>query len=124
MCKVLMPIKPQYAMKILSGEKTFEYRKNKFKRENVDSIIIYVTSPVMKVLGEVQLIDVLEDSPINIWDITFKRGGIDKINYERYYSGKSKAFAYVLGEVKAYKKAKTLKDYGINYYPQSYVYLE
>ena len=41
MCKVLMPIKPEYAMQILNGTKTFEYRKIKFKRKNVDSIVIY-----------------------------------------------------------------------------------
>ncbi len=33
MCKVLMPIKPEYAMQILNGTKTFEYRKIKFKRK-------------------------------------------------------------------------------------------
>ena len=40
MCKVLMPIKPEYAMQILEGSKTFEYRKNRFKRTNVDAIVI------------------------------------------------------------------------------------
>lgn len=49
MCKVLMTIKPEYAIKILEGSKTFEYRKNKFKRTNVDTIVIYVTSPIMKI---------------------------------------------------------------------------
>lgn len=63
MCKVLMPIKPEYAEQILAGTKTFEYRKTRFKRNNVDAIVIYVTSPVMKVLGEVELLDTLEDSP-------------------------------------------------------------
>lgn len=124
MCRVLLPIKPQYAMQILSGKKTFEYRKNKFKRGNVDSIIIYVTSPVMKILGEVELIDILEDSPLNIWHKTFKFGGIDKKMYDNYYEGKLKAFAYVLGKTKIYEKERTLEDYNIFFYPQSYVYLD
>lgn len=124
MCKVLMPIKPKYAMQILSGDKTFEYRKSRFKRENVDSIIIYVTSPVMKILGEVELVDILEDSPINIWDKTFIQGGIEKNSFDSYFKGKSKAIAYVLGKAITYENEKTLKDYGINYYPQSYVYLD
>ncbi len=63
MCKVLMSIKPKYAMQILNGTKTFEYRKNRFRRQNIDSIVIYATSPVMKVIGEVQLVGVLEDEP-------------------------------------------------------------
>ena len=64
MCKVLMPIKPEYAMQILNGTKTFEYRKIKFKRKNVDSIVIYVTSPVMEILGEVELKGILEELKI------------------------------------------------------------
>ena len=34
------------------------------------------------------------------------------------------AYAYKLGKVTIYKEPKYLKDIGINYYPQSYVYLE
>ena len=115
MCKVLMPIKPEYAMQILEGSKTFEYRKNRFKRTNVDAIVIYVTSPVMKVLGEVELIDTLEGSPINIWKETSQSGGINKKSYDKYFEGRKKAVAYVLGKV---------KNFNINYYPQSYVYLD
>ncbi len=124
MCRVLMPIKPEYAIQILEGRKTFEYRKNKFKRTNVDVIVIYVTSPVMKVLGEVELIDTLEDSPMNIWKETSQSGGINKESYDKYFEGRNKAVAYVLGKVMKYSQEKSLKDYNINYYPQSYVYLD
>ena len=34
------------------------------------------------------------------------------------------AIAYMLGKVKKYEKALKLKDFHINYYPQSYVYLD
>lgn len=124
MCRVLMPIKPEYAIQILEGSKTFEYRKKKFKRTNVDVIVIYVTSPVMKVLGEVELIDTLEDSPMNIWKETSQSGGINKESYDKYFEGRNKAVAYVLGKVMKYSQEKSLKDYNINYYPQSYVYLD
>lgn len=124
MCKVLMPIKPEYAEQILAGTKTFEYRKTRFKRDNVDAIVIYVTSPVMKVLGEVELLDTLEDSPKNIWRKTSHNGGINKRLFDKYFEGKNKAIAYVLGGVKRYSEEKTLKDFNINYYPQSFVYLD
>ena len=124
MCKVLMPIKPEYAMQILNGTKNFEYRKIKFKRKNVDSIVIYVTSPVMEILGEVELKGILEDSPEQIWKQTHNNGGISKLAYDSYFEGKNKAIAYMLGKVKKYEKALKLKDFHINYYPQSYVYLD
>lgn len=124
MCKVLMSIKPEYAMQILNGTKTFEYRKCKFRRENVDAIVIYVTAPVMKVMGEVEVLDILEDSPENIWKETYKKGGINKKAYDHYFKGKKKAIAYVLGKVQSYENALKLKDFHIDYSPQSYVYLD
>ena len=50
--KVLLSIKPQYADKILSGDKKFEFRRLLYKSPNVKKIIIYATSPVMRVIGE------------------------------------------------------------------------
>ena len=40
-----------------------------------------------------------------------------------YFANNDTAFAYKLGKVTKYEKAMTLEEIGINYYPQSYVYL-
>lgn len=61
MCKVLMSIKLKYATQILNGAKTVEYRKNRFRRQNVEAIVIYAISPIMKIIGEVKLVGMLED---------------------------------------------------------------
>lgn len=122
MCKVLLPIRPVFAYQILNGKKKYEYRKNRFKRHNVDCIVIYATSPIKKVIGEVKLLKVLEDTPHNIWESTNDCGGIDKKDYDMYFQNKDTAIAYGLGTVKKYEKE--LSELDINYYPQSYVYLE
>ncbi|MCD7948833.1 MAG: ASCH domain-containing protein [Erysipelotrichaceae bacterium] len=122
MKQVLMSIKPQYVKQIIDGTKTIEYRKTRF-HQNVDSIIIYASSPIKKVIGEVELLDTLVDSPSKIWDQTYLHGGCTKDEFDAYYKGKDKAIAYVLGNVTLYDNPKTLVDYGIYYYPQSYVYL-
>ena len=44
---VLMSIKPKYVEKIISKEKTYELRRNIFKRE-VSNVLIYSTSPEKK----------------------------------------------------------------------------
>ena len=49
---VLMSIKPKYVEKILSGEKKYEYRKTLLKKD-VESILVYSTSPVKKVYGNI-----------------------------------------------------------------------
>ena len=41
----------------------------------------------------------------------------------KYFKNKDIAFAYKLGKVIVYKQPKKLEDIGIDYYPQSYVYL-
>ena len=53
---VLMSIKPKYVEKILSGEKKYEYRKTLLKKD-VESILVYSTSPVKKVVCEIKLLD-------------------------------------------------------------------
>ena len=124
MCKILMPINPEYVNEILSGNKKYEYRKIKAKRKNVDKMIIYSTSPIMRIVAEVDILDILEDSPDKLWEKTKKYSGITKDFYTKYYKNKNNAIAYKLGNVKVYNEPKKLCDIGINYVPQSFVYID
>lgn len=124
MCKILMPINPEYVEEILSGRKKYEYRKIKAKRNNIDKMIIYSTSPVMKVVAEVIIKDILEEEPDVLWEMTKNESGISKEFYNKYYKNKKKAVAYKLGEIKIYNIPMSLNDFGINYVPQSFVYID
>lgn len=122
MCRVLLSIKPEYVEKIFSGEKEFEFRKNRCKSDVV-KMVIYCTSPVMKVVGEADIIEVIEDIPSVVWEKTQNKSGITKDFYDSYYAGRTKSVAYKLANIKKYKKPKTLKSLGIATAPQSFVYL-
>ena len=122
MCKVLMSIKLKYATQILNGAKTVEYRKNRFRRQNGEAIVIYTTSPIMKVIGEVKLVGMLEDRPEIIWKKICHSGGINKMAYDDYFKGKDKAIAYMLGKVEKYENELKISDFHIHVPPQSYVY--
>lgn len=124
MCKILMPINPEYVDEILAGRKKYEYRKIRAKRSNVNKMIIYSTFPIMKVVAEVDIKEILEEDPETLWKITKDESGISKDFYNKYYKNKSIAIAYKLGSIKIYDKPKDLKDIGINYVPQSFVYLD
>ena len=76
-----------------------------------------------KVVGEVLVEDVISSSPNNLWNITKKYSGISKSEYIKYFKNIDIAFAYKLGGVIKYDIPKTLEEIGLNYYPQSYVYL-
>ena len=124
MCKILMPINPEYVEEILAGRKKYEYRKIKAKRNNIDKMIIYSTSPIMKVVAEVDIKEILEEKPDILWEMTKKESGITKDFYNKYYKNKDIAVAYKLGNIKRYANPKNLNDIGIDYVPQSFVYLD
>lgn len=122
MCTILLPIKPEYANKIVDQTKLYEYRKNVCKRD-IDKIVIYSTSPVKRIIAEVEVKSIISNTPNKLWDETKQYSGISKTKYMKYFENKDIAFAYKLGKVIVYEQPKKLKDIGIDYYPQSYVYL-
>ena len=124
MCKILMPINPCYVEEILAGRKKYEYRKIKAKKNNINKIIIYSTSPVMKVVAEVDVEEIIEETPEKMWELTKNYSGITEDFYYKYYKNKKSAIAYKLGNVKKYKEPKNLSEIGIDFIPQSFVYLD
>ena len=123
MCTILLSINPRYVERIMSGDKIYEYRKIQCKK-NVDKIVIYSTSPVMKVVGEADVADILIDEPQAIWKITEKKSGIDKAFFDMYYAGKKQAVAYKLKHIVQYDVPKKLSEYGIKMAPQSFCYVD
>ena len=124
MCKILMSINPIYADKILSGTKKYEYRKVKAKKDKVNKIVIYATYPIMKVVGEVEVKDILEETPEKLWNVTKEYSGVTKQFYDNYFNKSSKAIAYKLGKIEKYDEPKKLEDVGVKYVPQSFLYLD
>ena len=119
---ILMSIKPEYVDKIFSGEKKYEYRKRLCK-EKIDTIIVYSSSPIQKVVGELKIKQVLYDKKTIIWNKTNKYGGITKIKYDNYYENCDYAVAYEIEKAILYNKQKDLKDFNVRTAPQSYVYI-
>lgn len=76
MSKMLLSIKPEYVEKI-SGKKKYEFRKFHC-RPDIDTIIIYSTSPVKQVVAEVKMIGILEGDVAEIWQKTKEAAGITK----------------------------------------------
>lgn len=123
MCAILLSINPNHVENILNGTKRYEFRKIACKR-HVDKILIYSTNPIMKVVGEAEVEDVLIDNPEVIWKKTEKKSGIDKNFFDQYYENREQAVAYKLKNVKKYNEPKELKEFGISSAPQSFQYVE
>lgn len=121
--KVLLSIKPEFVQKIIKGEKKFEYRKKIFKQP-VDTVIVYSTLPVGKIVGEFQIESILSDSPNKLWKETHKFSGITKIFFDQYFENKDLGYAIQFKEFKKYPEPLNLSDLKENLSaPQSFVYL-
>ncbi|MBT9142310.1 MAG: hypothetical protein DDT29_00704 [Dehalococcoidia bacterium] len=119
---MLLPIHPEHAEDILNGTKWFEYRKVRC-RTGTEKIILYATAPVKRVLGEVEILDAIVDTPHRVWELTSDGAGISRQNFDQYFLGHKKAVAYKLGAASRYDTPLELIESGINYTPQSMIYL-
>ncbi len=120
--RILLPIFPEYAKSILEGTKRFEFRKVPC-RPGTKKILLYATTPVRAVVGEVEILDVHVGSPNEIWEITADAAGISRQAFNRYFLGYEKAVAYRLGVVQQYSRPLKLAELGIGSTPQAPVYL-
>jgi predicted transcriptional regulator len=123
MTKILIAIKEEYAEKIFDGDKKYEYRRIPCKQD-IDTMLIYVSSPVMKIMGEAKIECKIDMNPQKLWKLTKKDAGISLTAYLDYFSGCEIAHAYKIGKVKQFKTPKNLNDYGIERAPQSFVYID
>lgn len=123
--KVLLSIRPEYAERIFNGEKKYEYRRNLFKRKDIKTVVVYVTKPIGKVIGEFEIDDILEGNPSVIWEQTKLYSGINEDAYIEYFSDKKTGFAIVIKKTKVYKKPLELMELNpqIKYPPQSFMYV-
>ena len=121
--KIIISINPEYVEKIISSEKKFEYR-TKVAKQQVDTLIIYATKPMMKVVAEVEVLDVIATSPEELWNQTKNQSGITKSFFDEYFKDRQIAYAYKLGKVKVYEKPKFLVDFGLRMAPQSFAYVK
>ena len=116
---VVLSIKPEYVAEIKAGRKRFEFRKALFKQP-VEKVYIYASSPVSKVVGEFQPVDVLQGSPEEVWAKTRKFSGITEKFYKEYFAGRIVAYAIVIQNLKIYDTPKDLPFHA----PQSFRYID
>lgn len=119
----MLAIKPEYVEKIFDGLKRYEYRR-KCPNCQVSKIVIYETAPVSKIVGEVDVDEMLGTAPHVLYDMTEKWSGISKEKYDEYFDGSRQAYAYSLNHPVIFSRPASIEEYGLRGAPQSYVYLE
>ena len=119
-----MSIKPQFVEKIRRGEKKFEFRRVLPKHQEVDSIIVYASKPVGKVVGEITVDDYLTLPIDEMWERTKDESGLTREEFFNYFHGKTNAHAIAIESYRDYEQPIPL-DVLLpgRVPPQSYCYL-
>ena len=121
---VLLSIKPEFAEQIFNGSKRYEYRRTLFKNKDVIKIIVYASSPVQKIVGELEIADILSLDIKRLWESTKQYAGIDKKYFDKYFHGKEMGHAIKIKNAQLYRDPLELKDAcNIKRPPQSFMYL-
>jgi len=121
--KVLLSIRPEYINRIFSGQKKYEFRRSIFKNKETTNVFVYASSPVRKVVGEFEIVDILHDDVNVLWERTRFLAGISEEKFFNYFSDKDKGYAIQIGKTQRYQHPLSLEEkYGLSP-PQSFVYL-
>lgn len=98
---LFIAVKPEYANKIISGQKDIELRKMKPHVQQGDYVIIYASAPVKAVLGFGKIKGIIECNPKYLWERYSNRLGINKQSYFSYYDGYHKAVGIEFDMIRA-----------------------
>lgn len=116
-----MAIHPEYADAILQGTKQVEFRKRKLA-EDIETVVIYATAPVQKVVGEFRIRETVVDTPERIWARYGAVGVIDRHSFGEYYASTVSAVAFVVDKAIRYGQPHPLSELASSI-PQSFYYV-
>lgn len=88
---LFIAVKPEYANKLISGEKDIELRKTKPHVQAGDYAIIYASAPAKVVLGYGKIKRIILCSPQEMWANFSSRLGIKEQDYLIYYKNSNKS---------------------------------
>lgn len=124
---LLLSIRPRYAEKIFSGEKTVELRRTKPRVEAGDLVLVYTSSPRCALTGAFVVANVVTGSPEIIWRKCGSKAQIDSAAFNAYYEGARSAFAIGIERAWTFNCPVTLRELRRRmkgfHPPQSYRYL-
>lgn len=120
----LISVHPEYVNKILNGTKNVEFRRV-WASKPISHLVLYSTSPEMKVVAILELKEVIKNRKTFLWEISKQyKGGITRSKLRQYFFGKNEGYAIVINKVIPLKQPIKLNEVIPNARPpQSFFYL-
>lgn len=122
--KLLLSIKPEFALRIFAGEKTYEFRKAVHQQPGVSVAAVYASKPIGMIIGEFEILDILSATPEALWKATRHGAGISREFFFEYFNDRRVAYALKVGAVRRFdaplEPRRVIEDFTP---PQSYMYV-
>jgi len=122
--RVLLSIKPEFAIKIFDGSKRYEYRRTIFKRAEVTTVVVYASHPIKSVIGEFDIGEIIHSEPHELWMKTGDQSGITEDSFLKYFENKEKGYAIKVKKARRYDAPMALRNLMVQWPPQSFTYLQ
>ena len=106
---LLLSLKPRYADLIFRGDKLAELRRRIAPDMDNRAVYVYVSSPVCALRGGFRVERVWNGTPEDVWDSVRRHVGMDKRDYDAYYSGSRIACALKIADVWEYRRPARLE---------------
>lgn len=85
--EILLSVRPRYAAKILSGNKTIELRRVRPKVGPGDGVIMYVSAPRCEIQALLHVEEIIECSPTELWRRERRSAAITEDEFREYFRG-------------------------------------
>lgn len=106
---LFLSIRPQFAHRILSGSKTVEFRRTRPRADAGQLLVLYASSPEMRLVGFARVAEIVSGPPTRIWSEFGACGGIPRSAYRTYFAGAHTAHAIRLDGVEPLRKLVPLE---------------
>lgn len=116
-----MSIRPEFAERIFDRSKRFELRRRIFA-DTVETVVVYVTHPVGRVVGEFSVQTVHTLPILQLWERVKQSAGIERERFFAYFLECSMGHAIEVGEILQYESPLSINCFSERA-PQSYMYL-
>jgi len=124
---LMLSIRPDYAGRILDGEKSVELRRIRPNISKGDILVIYASLPKGAIVGRVEVRGLIEGHPTQLWKSVRGACGLSKREFTQYFTGAKKAYGIVVRRPMRSRNPLTLGEIRQilpNFHPpQGYKYL-
>ena len=122
---ILLSIKPEYTKKIFSGEKKYEFRRQR-PNSIIEMALIYESrAPSKNIVGWFTVKRILSGSPKEIWEKCKNSGGIERKKYFAYCNGRKVIYALEIDSILQFKTPINPFDICSDFRPpQNFSYLD